>query len=129
MQWIEPTFETLLSTYSFDEDVPLPNWISEIYFGSLHDPLNKFSDRYQSIVYLGFLFFLPMFWKKHRENAAIYIPLIAIVGGFLFSIIWEAQCRYVLPYYMFMLLYVPDGIWCVSQWIKLVWKRLVNKFT
>ena len=115
MQWIEPTFETLISTYSFDEELPVPEWIDEVYFGSLHDPLIRFADRYQSIVYLGFLFFVPVFWKKRRENAASYIPLIAIVGGFLFSIIWEAQCRYVLPYYMFMLLYVPDGIcWVIT---------------
>ena len=114
MQWIEPTFETLISTHSFDEELPVPEWISEVYFGRRHDILTGFADRYQSIVYLGFLFFVPVLWKKQKENAAGYIPLIAIVGGFLFSIIWETQCRYVLPYYVFMLLYVPDGIcWVV----------------
>lgn len=114
MQWIEPTFETLIATHSFDEELPMPEWIGKIYYGSWHNPLINFADRYQSIVYLGFLFFLPVFWKKRKENAAGYIPLIAIVGGFLFSIIWEAQCRYALPYYMFMLLYVPDGICWVA---------------
>lgn len=124
MQWIEPSFETLLSTHSFDEELPLPEWINEIYYGGLHDPLLTFADRYQSVIYIGFLFFVPVLWKKRKENAACYIPLIAIVGGFLFSIIWESQCRYVLPYYIFMLLYVPDGIWQVSQWIKLLWNRI-----
>lgn len=127
MQWTEPSFETLLSTHSFDEELPVPQWISEIYYGKYHDPLLNFTDRYQSVVYLGFLFYLPVLWRKRKENAASYIPLIAIVGGFLFSIIWEAQCRYVLPYYMFMLVYVPDGYLQICEWIKLICKCLYNK--
>lgn len=115
MQWIEPSFETLMSTYSFKEDAVIPDWIDKVYFGSWHDPLMRFADGYQSVVYLGFLLALPALWKKRRENAALFIPLIAIVGGFLFSAIWEAQCRYVLPYYLFMLLYVPEGICLVGR--------------
>lgn len=128
MQWIEPTFETLYSTHSFDEERPVPEWISQIYYGSRHDPLIRFADAYQSVVYLGFLCFLPVFWKKRKENAAGYIPLIAIVGGFLFSIIWETQCRYVLPYYVFMLLYVPDGIYMACTWLKSCGKYLRQFF-
>lgn len=124
MQWTEPSFETLISTHSFDEELPVPEWISEVYYGKYHDPLVYFADRYQSVVYLGFLCFLPVLWRKRRENATSYIPLIAIVGGFLFSIIWEAQCRYVLPYYVFMLVYVPDGILQVCEWIKALWSRV-----
>lgn len=115
MQWIEPTFETLISTYSFDEEKPVPEWISRIYFGDLHDRLTGFADGYQSVVYLGFLCFLPVLWRRRREVSVNLIPLIAIVGGFLFSIVWEAQCRYVLPYYLFMLFYVPEGICWLTE--------------
>jgi len=110
MQWIEPLFETLMSTHSFDEELPVPEWIERVYSGDLREKLIVFADRYQTIVYLGFLCFLPTFWKRKKENLSIWIPLITIVGGFLFSVIWEAQCRYVLPYYVFMLMYVPEGI-------------------
>jgi hypothetical protein len=127
MQWIEPSFETLISTYSFDKKLPVPDWIEAVYFGSLHDSLIHFADAYQSVVYLGFLCFLPVLWKRRRENAAGWIPLITIVGGFLFSIIWEAQCRYVLPYYLFMLLYVPDGIRLLAESGCACWKRLRKK--
>ncbi len=123
MQWIEPSFETLMSTRSFDEKKPMPDWIEQVYYGSLHDPLMKFANNYQSIIYLGFVCFLPVLWKRRRENAAGWIPLIAIVGGFLFSIIWEAQCRYVLPYYLFMLVYVPDGIHCVGDLLRKGFRR------
>jgi hypothetical protein len=117
MQWTEPTFETLISTHSFDEERVVPEWIEWIYYGSWHDPLIRLADRYQSIVYLGFLLFVPVLWQRRRENIAEFIPLISIVGGFLFSIIWEAQCRYVLPYYLFMLLYVPDGIYFAGRFL------------
>lgn len=120
MQWTEPTFETLQSTHSFDEEKPVPACITRLYEGEWHDLLTTFADRYQSVVYLGFLSFLPLYWKRRRENIACYIPLISIIGGFLFSLIWEAQCRYVLPYYLFMLLYVPDGICFLSNGIKLL---------
>ncbi len=114
MQWIEPSFETLISTYSFDDERPVPDWIDRVYCGDLHDPLMRFANSYQSLVYLGFVLSLPVLWRRRKESAAGYIPLIAIVGGFLFSIIWETQCRYVLPYYLFMLLYVPEGIHLVT---------------
>ena len=117
MQSTEPSFEALISTHYFDKEKAMPEWIEQIYSGSLHDIVTRTADRYQSLIYLSFLFFLPVFRAKRKENAAWSIPLITIVGGFLFSIIWEAQCRYVLPYYMFMLLYVPDGIFFFSQFI------------
>ncbi|MCM1099922.1 MAG: hypothetical protein NC079_06520 [Clostridium sp.] len=124
MQWIEPSFETLMSTYSFPAEATIPDWINRIYFGDWHDPLMRFADRYQSLVYLGFLFALPVLIRKRRETAAMFIPLITIVGGFLFSIIWEAQCRYVLPYYLFMLLYVPEGICLVGRIMEKGYRRL-----
>ena len=126
MQWTEPSFEALLSTHSFDEELPMPQWIWDIYYGDSHNPILNFADRYQSLIYFGYLFFVPVLWRKRKENAASYIPLIAIVGGFLFSIVWEAQCRYVLPYYMFMLLYVPDGILYVQQTICKLILRIRN---
>ncbi len=129
MQWIEPTFETLISTHSFDEELPVPDWIDKLYYGAWHDPLIRLADGYQSIVYLGFLCFMPILWKRRRECAANCIPLIAIVGGFLFSVIWEAQCRYVLPYYMFMLLYVPDGILQFGKWLRTALHQILSQQT
>lgn len=115
MQWTEPLFETLISTHSFDDELPVPEWIERVYSGDLREKLIAFANRYQTIVYLGFLCFLPAFWKRKKENPSIWIPLITIVGGFLFSVIWETQCRYVLPYYVFMLMYVPEGLCFLQQ--------------
>lgn len=48
---------------------------------------------------------------EKEVSSALWLPLIGIVGGFLFSVIWEAQCRYVFPYYVFLILYVPMGLY------------------
>lgn len=129
-QWLEPLFDTLRLTKSFAEEESLPNWIYEIYYGKYHDRLFRFANGYQCVVYLSFFAFLALLCLKagRKENGTssmLLVPLIAIVGGFLFSIIWEAQCRYVLPYYLFMLVYVPIGLCNVCDLIKILFQKLI----
>jgi hypothetical protein len=121
MQWTEPTFEAFYATNSVPEDVVAPLWINELYYGTPHDIVWKISNYYQSIMYLALLFMVISMLVKRLKNTDAgvgIIPLIAIVGGFLFSIIWESQCRYVLPYYVFIIMYAPMGLNQISEWIE-----------
>lgn len=129
LQWLEPLFDTLRLTKSFAQEEPLPDWIYEIYYGKYHDRLFGFANGYQGIVYLSFFSYVLFLFKGiwHKKSSMLLVPLIAIVGGFLFSIIWEAQCRYVLPYYMFMLVYVPIGLCNVCDLIMGLVQRLFFK--
>ena len=52
------------------------------------------------------------------------LPAITILGGFLFSIIWEAKSRYVLPYYVLMIVYAAYGIYCIHQMVE----RLIGNY-
>ena len=125
-QWTEPLFNSLSAIKTFKEGEPVPDGIQNLYYGSLRDTLWKSSNYYQSFVYIAFLLFAVGGFttlKKGEENNVKWIPLIAIVGGFLFSLMWENQCRYCLPYYVFLLLYVPEG---VLQWKDLP-RRLPGK--
>ena len=124
MQWLEPLFETLISTYSFSEEEPMPQWIDDVYHGKYHEPLFHLANSYQCVVYLAFAAFL-LFLPWSRKDSLLYIPLIAVIGGFLFSIIWEAQCRYVLPYYLFMLVYVPIGLCNICDGIAWIVRKIV----
>jgi hypothetical protein len=63
---------------------------------------------------------------KDIVSITFIIPLIAVVGGFLFSIIWESQCRYVLPYYVMIVMYAPVGLNQISEWIAAA-AGLINK--
>lgn len=126
-QWIEPLFESLSATDSFEEGRPVAEWITELYYGNLHDIVWKGANYYQSIVYVTVL--LCMLGRNTRLKKAEgcstgWIPEIAVIGGFLFSLIWENQGRYCLPYYIFMLLYVPEGFMQIGKWIDMLRRKL-----
>ena len=115
-QWIEPLFSSLKATESFDTDgEPLSSGITSLYYGNIHETVWKLANYYQSIVYLAGLVLgivlCGRWWQKKEIPTALWLPLIGIVGGFLFSIIWEAQSRYVFPYYVFLILFVPMGLY------------------
>jgi hypothetical protein len=107
-QWNMPTFESLVSNRVFAKEPT--GLIENIYIGSIREKIFHFLDRYQFVVYGGaFLGILTAFWKR-PNTLGFYIPLIVILGGFLFSLMWEAKCRYVLPYFIFTIPYAAYGI-------------------
>lgn len=126
-QWVSPLFAMLHSTGSFSEEDVASDVVREIYFGKYHDTVYGFADRYQSVVYIGFLGVVFQAYKK-RRSSAFYIPLITIVGGFLFSIIWEAQSRYVFPYYMFMIMYAPMGLYFWAEMFICICRKIFDKY-
>ncbi len=118
MQWTEPLFESLYATENFEENVPVPRWAGSLYYGRLHDVVWKAANYYQSIVYLAVFALVlgGLISQKFRfEDCAAWIPLIAVVGGFLFSILWENQCRYVLPYYVYLVMYASLGMGRIAE--------------
>lgn len=125
-QWTEPLFESLISTKSFKKDAPVPDWIQELYYGPARDTAWKLANYYQSFVYMAFFLFTLgslLGVKKEKSCSTKWIPLIAIVGGFLFSLMWENQCRYCLPYYIFILMYVPQGFLQMEQGIRRIFTQ------
>lgn len=128
-QWIEPLFESLAATDSFQEEKPVAEWILNLYYGNLHDIVWKGTNYYQSVVYVAVLLCMLgrcMRLKQSKDGSIGWIPQIAVVGGFLFSLIWENQSRYCLPYYVFMLLYVPEGIMQIGGCIDGLRKKLLS---
>ena len=114
-QWIEPMYASLETTESFEDDAELASVIANLYYGTLGRIVWNLSNYYQSILYLAGLMALVMlgilWWKKKEVSTAMWLPWIAIFGGFLFSILWEAKSRYVFPYCVFMILYAPEGLY------------------
>lgn len=49
--------------------------------------------------------------EEKEVPISLWLPWIAVFGGFLFSILWEAKSRYVFPYCVFMILYAPEGLY------------------
>ncbi|MCM1186345.1 MAG: hypothetical protein NC251_03850 [Lachnoclostridium sp.] len=128
MQWLEPLFESLYATNTFSDHKEIPDWVPKLYYGELHNLVWQFANYYQSIIYLACFAFVAAGIVNRKElPIGGWIPLIGVVGGFLFSIIWESQCRYVLPYYLFLLLYAPAGIVFVSDAALSLGKRMYQK--
>lgn len=59
--------------------------------------------------------------SEKRASGGVVDATHLRIGGFLFSILWEAQCRYVFPYYVFLILYAPMGLYAVGRMIGGLW--------
>lgn len=92
--------------------------ISNIYGGGKAAKLlEKYAKVYQLMVYGSILVLLV---RKRREWQALekYTLLIAVFGGFLFSLIWETKTRYVFPYLLMELPYVALGVRELADWLR-----------
>lgn len=107
-QWNAPMYQSIaMNNNIVGEQSGL---ISNIYSGGgIGRFLNRFVKLYQLLVYGGILFLLLRV-RKRWDQIEKYVLLIAVFGGFLFSLIWEAKTRYVFPYLLLELPYVALGI-------------------
>lgn len=107
VQWNQPSYQCLGIAQTYEE---MPGGlVKAIYQGKLFASTRAYFDSYQFLVYFGFAVHL---WKEsRRKEHYIYrmIPLLAIWGGMLFSLLWEAKSRYVLPYFVIMIPYAVKG--------------------
>lgn len=78
--------------------------------------LEKYMKIYQLVVY-GSILFLLIRKRKRWEHIEKYVLLIAVFGGFLFSLMWEAKTRYVFPYLIMELPYIALGIKELVDWL------------
>lgn len=90
--------------------------VESLYTGSLSGPFIHYCNLYQLLVYAGTL--LCLLRMRRTENTAgdetpsllPYVGMIAVLGGFLFHMVWEANSRYILPYFLLLLPYAAQGL-------------------
>ena len=78
-------------------------FFASLFDGSVGLIFTGYCNIYQCVIYLGVLIFLIR--NRHHANLLLYIGIIGIIGGFLFHIIWEANSRYILAYWLLMMPY------------------------
>ncbi len=107
-QWNDPFYEWNTHMYSFRPDTQLTDFYNSLYKGKLHDYGFKFMNRYQAFIYLLCLLAavkgLVMILKEDKSYIYGWVFHIYVIGGILFSLLWEAKSRYSLPYLIFMIL-------------------------
>ena len=94
-QWNDPFYNTAnkIETDSQSEATGLSKYL-------LHGEkaMLRYLSSFQFMIYLFSLIYLVKEAKK--KGVAENIIPVYLVGGFLFSILWEANSRYVLPYFL-----------------------------
>lgn len=105
-QWNEPSCGAFEMTRFTNDAEP---WVDAVYSGPTKNMLYAFLDRYQAAAYLAILVFFISLFRGEQDGSCYLIGLI-LIGGFLFSAIWEAKSRYVYPYMVIALPYMAIGL-------------------
>lgn len=85
--------------------------------------MQDFMNRLQTFVY-AFAFLYCLYLIRHDEDHFALILFVTFLGGFLFSLLWEANGRYVFPYFVFLIPAAAMGLSKCCQAITLC----LNKF-
>ena len=118
-EWIEPTYGCFMMTCYLEEP---ETWVDDCYNGAGYENIRGFLNRYQTVVYLAVLgYFLLILTGKLR--GVQILPGIILLGGFFFTLLWEAKSRYVYPYIVLILPCAAYSIACYGGWL---WNALVK---
>ena len=104
-QWNSPGYNYVQTTKNFDcGPEELPALVKYVYYEG-EKTVQTYMDRYQSVLYFYAAVSAAALFKDRKKKYCLADCLlyIAIIGGFLFSIMWEACSRYVLPYAVYMI--------------------------
>lgn len=99
-QWNEPTYESL--------------WINQVQLsygekGGLYDVFcgtggrytARFMNQYQQLIFLGTLLACIYLW--HRRDISQCLPMLVVLGGLLYHLLFEAKSQYALSYFILMI--------------------------
>jgi len=122
-QWADGTYasrQATLASYGGRS-----GFFQEIYDGSLSSAYIECGNAWQDVLYLGTLVFCISTVHRKRKYTVtapqgsdtaslyLYVGLIAVLGGFLFHILWEANSRYIFLYSLLLMPYCAAGVYTV----------------
>lgn len=107
-QWNAPMYQSIAMNDAV-ADVLLPPADNIYEGGFLGKVLESGMKIYQLLMY-GSILFLLLSERKGINRMEFYLLLVAVFGGFLFSLIWEAKTRYILPFFFMQIPYMAMGI-------------------
>ncbi len=120
-QWNAPMYQSLaMNGRVRDQQLPV---VREIFAGGrLTNCIEMGMKIFQLLMYGGILY-LVVCQRKRFVHIETYVLLIAVFGGFLFSLMWEAKTRYVLPYLFMQIPYMAMGVGEIIGFMeKRIWK-------
>lgn len=107
-QWNVPMYQCIvMNSRIIDDQGKLAQNIYEQ--GRIFKWIENYMKVFQLVLY-GAILFLLIVKRTKWESIDKYLLLIAVVGGFFFSLMWEAKTRYVFPYLLMQLPYMAIGV-------------------
>lgn len=102
-QWNEPLYQSLFFTSDYEgmKKFTDPDAFATRLGREYLPYVIRVCDRLQFLIYLGTACYF-LFAVKKDSNILHHLLAVMAIGGFFFSIIWEAKARYTLPYYVTM---------------------------
>lgn len=104
-QWNDPLYGTIKMIEP--DDVSTATGISKFICNNQHGMMVSLSV-VQSVIYIGACLYCIL--EARKKTVFENVMLITLVGGFLFSILWEANGRYIFPY-VYMLFPMAAAGW------------------
>ena len=122
-QWNAPMYQCIaVNSVVIDEQGKIAQNIYEQ--GMVFKWVSTYMKMFQLILYASILFLL-LAKRKEWDSIEKYALLIAVIGGFFFSLMWEAKTRYVMPYLLMQLPYMAIGVNEILKFIEV--RYLKNK--
>lgn len=127
-QWNEPDSHVYFETERGVQEAEEISWLSErVYTGTGRALIGHWMDRYQFMLYACAMFLAAAMLKGNSgRDIPSYLLFVTIIGGFLFSILWEAKSRYVLPYMVVIVMLSSGGIWAAQEAALKIYNRMHN---
>lgn len=113
-QWADGTYASRQATLATLG--PRHPAAEEFYTGKFTGAYIHFCNIYQSVIYFGVFFgILNLVWRRTSNRLYYWIGFIAVFGGFLFHMIWEANARYIFLYGLLLIPYAAKGLADISN--------------
>lgn len=120
-QWAEPSYSSLkMNGASAIGNGGLAEWI---FVGEIPDLIYRLQNYFQFLLYFLSLCSLVDALRR-KAPARDQVLLILLIGGFLFSMLWEARAKYVLPYVVALLPYMAQGARVLQNAMSWLVKRI-----
>ncbi len=126
-QWNQPLYQSLFFSAQYSEGKePGPDSLDYKVHGQYFVQVLACCDRMQFVLYAGMVCYF-LFAVKKGDSILKYLLAATILGGFFFSVIWEAKARYILPYYVMMYPLAVVGYWQLMRGVMRLFGRREKK--
>lgn len=112
-QWNEPAFGSIEVNRGRESEIKLPRLLNSMIYGKSGYRLIEYLNYFQTIILAGGVWYFLL--SERRGSREKLLLVVAVIGGFIFHIFWEAKSQYVFPYFLLLFPYSVRGWECLAD--------------